>query len=83
MIAAISPSSLFYDDTYNTLKYANRAKDIKSSVSILVFIDLLSKYNNVVLKEELFLLDYYIFLHFCVKILLHYIFFLYGQLFLI
>lgn len=33
MIAAISPSSLFYDDTYNTLKYANRAKDIKSSVS--------------------------------------------------
>ncbi|XP_059508138.1 kinesin-like protein KIF18A isoform X2 [Stegostoma tigrinum] len=32
MIAAISPSSLSYDDTYNTLKYANRAKDIKSSV---------------------------------------------------
>lgn len=34
MIAAVSPSSLFYDDTYNTLKYANRAKDIKSSVSV-------------------------------------------------
>ncbi|KAH0516678.1 Kinesin-like protein KIF18A [Microtus ochrogaster] len=32
MIAAVSPSSLFYDDTYNTLKYANRAKDIKSSI---------------------------------------------------
>ncbi|XP_041267761.1 kinesin-like protein KIF18A [Onychostruthus taczanowskii] len=32
MIATISPSSLFYDDTYNTLKYANRAKDIKSSL---------------------------------------------------
>ncbi|XP_054998885.1 kinesin-like protein KIF18A [Sorex araneus] len=32
MIAAVSPSSVFYDDTYNTLKYANRAKDIKSSV---------------------------------------------------
>ncbi|KAI6050651.1 kinesin-like protein KIF18A [Marmota monax] len=32
MIAAVSPSSLFYDDTYNTLKYANRAKDIKSSL---------------------------------------------------
>ncbi|GAB1286662.1 Kinesin-like protein KIF18A [Apodemus speciosus] len=31
MIAAVSPSSLFYVDTYNTLKYANRAKDIKSS----------------------------------------------------
>ncbi|XP_013919500.1 PREDICTED: kinesin-like protein KIF18A, partial [Thamnophis sirtalis] len=32
IIAAISPSSLFFDDTYNTLKYANRAKDIKSSI---------------------------------------------------
>uniref|UniRef100_A0A8C6IDF1 Kinesin-like protein n=1 Tax=Mus spicilegus TaxID=10103 RepID=A0A8C6IDF1_MUSSI len=32
MIAAVSPSSLFYDDTYNTLKYANRAKEIKSSL---------------------------------------------------
>ncbi|XP_066464005.1 kinesin-like protein KIF18B [Eleutherodactylus coqui] len=29
MIAAVSPSCLTYDDTYNTLKYANRAKDIK------------------------------------------------------
>ncbi|XP_040835951.1 kinesin-like protein KIF18A isoform X2 [Ochotona curzoniae] len=35
MIAAVSPSSLFYDDTYNTLKYANRAKDIKSSILML------------------------------------------------
>lgn len=32
MIANISPSSLCYEDTYNTLKYANRAKKIKSSV---------------------------------------------------
>ncbi|XP_072475380.1 kinesin-like protein KIF18A [Notamacropus eugenii] len=32
MIAAVSPSSVFYEDTYNTLKYANRAKDIKSSL---------------------------------------------------
>ncbi|KAM9373126.1 kinesin-like protein KIF18A [Phaethornis superciliosus] len=32
MIAAVSPSSMFYEDTYNTLKYANRAKDIKSSL---------------------------------------------------
>ncbi|XP_071974665.1 kinesin-like protein KIF18A isoform X2 [Engystomops pustulosus] len=32
MIAAVSPSSASYDDTYNTLKYANRAKDIKSAV---------------------------------------------------
>ncbi|NWX94183.1 KI18B protein, partial [Nothoprocta pentlandii] len=29
MIAAVSPSALAYEDTYNTLKYANRAKDIK------------------------------------------------------
>lgn len=32
MIAAISPSSVSFEDTYNTLKYANRAKDIKSSI---------------------------------------------------
>ncbi|KAK2588898.1 hypothetical protein KPH14_001758 [Odynerus spinipes] len=32
MIANISPSSLNYEDTYNTLKYANRAKKIKTCV---------------------------------------------------
>ncbi|XP_034417999.1 kinesin-like protein KIF18A [Cyclopterus lumpus] len=32
MIANISPSSKLYDDTHNTLKYANRAKEIKSSL---------------------------------------------------
>ncbi|CAN9507142.1 unnamed protein product [Ophioblennius macclurei] len=32
MIANVSPSSLSYDDTHNTLKYANRAKEIKSSL---------------------------------------------------
>ncbi|KAM9410215.1 kinesin-like protein KIF18A [Pholidichthys leucotaenia] len=32
MIANVSPSSKSYDDTHNTLKYANRAKDIKSSL---------------------------------------------------
>ncbi|XP_067412342.1 kinesin-like protein KIF18B [Emydura macquarii macquarii] len=32
MIAAISPSGLAYEDTYNTLKYANRAKEIKLSL---------------------------------------------------
>ncbi|KAM3877043.1 kinesin-like protein KIF18A [Diretmus argenteus] len=30
MIANVSPSSKSYDDTHNTLKYANRAKEIKS-----------------------------------------------------
>ncbi|XP_074835017.1 kinesin-like protein KIF18B [Carettochelys insculpta] len=32
MIAAISPSALAYEDTYNTLKYASRAKEIKLSL---------------------------------------------------
>ncbi|XP_011636104.1 kinesin-like protein KIF18A [Pogonomyrmex barbatus] len=31
MIANIAPSSLTYEDTYNTLRYANRAKKIKSN----------------------------------------------------
>lgn len=33
MIANISPSSLSYDDTHNTLKYADRAKNIKSKLT--------------------------------------------------
>ncbi len=33
MIANISPSAISFDDTYNTLKYANRAKNIKTQVS--------------------------------------------------
>lgn len=33
MIANISPSDLCYEDTNNTLKYANRAKDIKTTVT--------------------------------------------------
>jgi hypothetical protein len=32
MIANISPSSLYYEETHNTLKYANRAKNIKTKV---------------------------------------------------
>ncbi|XP_037545328.1 kinesin-like protein KIF18A [Nematolebias whitei] len=32
MIANVGPSSKSYDDTHNTLKYANRAKEIKSSL---------------------------------------------------
>ncbi|XP_012706201.2 kinesin-like protein KIF18A [Fundulus heteroclitus] len=32
MIANVGPSSKSYDDTQNTLKYANRAKEIKSSL---------------------------------------------------
>lgn len=33
MIANISPSSLTYEDTYNTLKYASRAKNIRTTIS--------------------------------------------------
>uniref|UniRef100_A0A1B6M212 Kinesin-like protein n=2 Tax=Graphocephala atropunctata TaxID=36148 RepID=A0A1B6M212_9HEMI len=33
MIANISPSTSSYEDTYNTLKYATRAKNIKSKLS--------------------------------------------------
>ncbi|XP_059809987.1 kinesin-like protein KIF18A [Hypanus sabinus] len=46
MIATVSPSSSSYEDTYNTLKYANRAKDIKSSLkSNIVSLDChISKY---------------------------------------
>lgn len=32
MVVCISPSSLHYDETLNTLKYANRAKEIKTKV---------------------------------------------------
>uniref|UniRef100_A0A672M3R6 Kinesin-like protein n=1 Tax=Sinocyclocheilus grahami TaxID=75366 RepID=A0A672M3R6_SINGR len=32
MIANVSPFSLSYEDTHNTLKYANRAKEIKSTL---------------------------------------------------
>lgn len=32
MIANVSPFSGTYDDTYNTLKYANRAKNIKTNI---------------------------------------------------
>ncbi|XP_054657537.1 kinesin-like protein KIF18B [Grus americana] len=46
MIAAVSPSTLSYEDTYNTLKYANRAKEIKLSLksNVLSFDCHVSKY---------------------------------------
>ncbi|XP_069056962.1 kinesin-like protein KIF18B [Pleurodeles waltl] len=49
MIAAISPSHLSYDDTYNTLKYANRAKEIKLSLksNVISFDCHISKYAAV------------------------------------
>ncbi|KAM9656238.1 kinesin-like protein KIF18B [Morphnus guianensis] len=46
MIAAVSPSVLAYEDTYNTLKYASRAKEIKLSLksNVLSFDCSVSKY---------------------------------------
>lgn len=32
MVATVSPSSLCYEDTLNTLKYANRAKEIRAQL---------------------------------------------------
>ncbi|XP_071809162.1 kinesin-like protein KIF18A [Asterias amurensis] len=53
MIAAISPSSLTYEDTLNTLKYANRAKNIRTTLKQnVVSVDLhISRYAQIV--EEL------------------------------
>ncbi|XP_010123860.1 PREDICTED: kinesin-like protein KIF18B, partial [Chlamydotis macqueenii] len=53
MIAAVSPSPLAYEDTYSTLKYANRAKEIKMSLkcNVLSFDCHISKY--VVICEQL------------------------------
>ncbi|OMJ86997.1 hypothetical protein SteCoe_11396 [Stentor coeruleus] len=56
MIVCISPFAMFYDDTHNTLKYANRAKNIKTSsernvVNVTYHI---SKYKDIIneLKKE-------------------------------
>lgn len=46
MIANISPSSLNYEDTYNTLKYATRAKKIKSNVSKYYVCDCKSSFQS-------------------------------------
>lgn len=37
MIVCVSPSSAHYDETQNTLRYANRAKDIQTTVTRNVF----------------------------------------------
>ena len=56
MIANVSPSINTFDDTYNTLKYANRAKNIKTSVTrnVLNAQYHISNYENIIntLKEE-------------------------------
>ena len=50
MIANVSPSILSFDDTYNTLNYANRAKKIKSNVkrNVLNAKYHISNYTNII-----------------------------------
>lgn len=57
MIANVSPSVTTFDDTYNTLKYANRAKNIKTQVqrNVLNVQYHISNYNQIIsnLKTEI------------------------------
>jgi len=57
MIACVSPFSGAFEETLNTLKYANRAKNIKTNLSrnVLSVQYNLSKYNSIIaqLKEEI------------------------------
>lgn len=56
MLACISPHPVSYEDTHNTLKYANRAKNIKTSVvrNVLSVSYHISKYTDIIakLKQE-------------------------------
>ena len=58
MIANVSPSNITYEDTHNTLKYANRAKNIKTQVSQNVHTaqQHIEEYANMItqLKREVF-----------------------------
>ncbi|XP_046338127.2 kinesin-like protein KIF18A isoform X2 [Haliotis rufescens] len=57
MIAAVSPSSMSYEDTYNTLKYADRAKHIRAMLkkNILNVDFHVSRYGQIVedLRKEI------------------------------
>lgn len=57
MIANVSPSITTFDDTYNTLKYANRAKNIKTQVqrNVMNVQYHISNYMNIItnLKNEI------------------------------
>ena len=60
MIANISPSNDSYEDTHNTLKYANRAKKIKTQATknVLTVDYHISKYTQIIknLESEIALL---------------------------
>jgi kinesin family protein 18/19 len=57
MIACISPSVKTFEDTHNTLKYANRAKNIKTSAArnVLNVSHHVTKYTSIIaaLKQEI------------------------------
>jgi kinesin family protein 18/19 len=57
MIANVSPAVATFEDTYNTLKYANRAKNIKTHVqrNVLSVQYHISNYTNIInnLKAEI------------------------------
>merc|ERR1719359_707985 len=50
MIANVSPCHLNYEDTHNTLKYANRAKNIKTTVTknVMSVNQHIAKYTNII-----------------------------------
>ena len=55
MIANISPAVSCFEDTHNTLKYANRAKNIKTNVNrnVLNVQYHLSRYSELIKKLKL------------------------------
>ncbi|KAK3874985.1 hypothetical protein Pcinc_020120 [Petrolisthes cinctipes] len=61
MIAAVSPASTTFEDTFNTLRYANRAKTIKTTIkkNVLNVDQHISNYVNIVegLRGEICLLQ--------------------------
>lgn len=56
MIANLSPGVVCFEDTYNTLNYANRAKNIKTNASrnVLNVANHIANYGQVIsnLKQE-------------------------------
>lgn len=50
MVAAVSPAAAAFEDTHNTLKYANRAKNIKTNASrnVLEVSNHVAKYAQII-----------------------------------
>lgn len=57
MIACVAPTVRAYEDTYNTLKYANRAKNIKMAVSEFEHIAYLRIFLRTISVVKLFKLN--------------------------